>query len=223
MQRDSKENGLEEFEKLLPGSIDFFRLSEYKNELPPNICKAIKEFKTHEDQKIIGEWIRTTQNKNALNEDGNSSVHLAIDHLHPSLALWLFGKGVDINVLNKRTHDNALSQAIIVATKLKPGSKMRQDYINLIDFLIANKAVMAINSGFGIFKYALCIATLACDLEIIKLLVEKGHADVNYSKDLLTPIGYASSGDHSVGKKENVISYLQSKGATLSNSPQFNC
>jgi|GEM_PF-5967067 len=211
--------GEKEFEKIFPGSIDFFQLGEFKSELPSNLCTAIKDFKTNENQKIIGEWIKTTKNKNALDEEGNSVVHLAIVHRHPKLALWLLEKGVDINVINKKTRESALSVAIYAAANQLPGSNIRENYIALIKFLIEKKANMAVDAGFGMYKYALCMAAIYCDLEIVKLLVEQGDADVNYSKDVITPIQYASSAGGDPQEKEEIISYLKSKGAALHNAP----
>ncbi len=203
---------MKDFIKSLSGT-KFFPTSE--PELSVDVCKSITEYKTRgTDEKIINNWLATTKNKNAVDKEGNAAVHLAIIHRHPQLALWLLKNGLDINVINKKLCENSLTLAIYEAAKQKQDTALRKDYIKLIQYLLENNAEMEIKVGFGSFKYALCVAAGCCDLPVIKLLIEHG-ADINYTKDMYSPLGFATSAVDSP-EREAVLSYLQSKGAQRS-------
>lgn len=192
-------------------SMDLFKLEEYKRQLPLKVLKAIVEYKTEEDHKTINQWIQSTEDKSALDEEGNSVVHLAIKKCHPTLAKWFLEQGIDVDILNREDTETPLIAAIVAAAEQKPGSETHKEFLKLIEFLIEKHAYLYVTPKTGFCRYALDLAVYRCDLDVIKLLVEKAEADVNVIANELTPMERALISEHA--RKQEVIDYLQSQGA----------
>ncbi len=145
---------------------------------------------------------------NVISELGANPVSLAIENGRFTILKFLHENGADIT-LRTSSGDNFIYKAV----DAYDGSK---NYLNIIDYLTENgvdaDAEMYENKQTALFR-----ATDLQHLSIVKLLVNKGKADVN-KKDAwgLSPLHYAARRE-----SYNIVKFLVDSGADVNAQDEY--